>query len=237
MKTIFVQLNILAFSFLMWNCQPSPENIRFTENPEQRVVLLEQLEKSPTDTLIDFTNSTANKLPNTWEEALTGDGKPCHWEVKEDAGNKVLAQLSNETNHYRFNLAVNKTLIYKDVDISVKFKGIEGGEDQGGGPMWRYIDENNYYIARANPLENNFRVYKVVNGDRHKLESSKMEINTNQWYQIRVVMKGNKIQCYFENKLVMEVTDNTFIDAGKIGLWTKSDAVTYFDEFKVRKTL
>ncbi len=175
-----------------------------------------------------------NYQPENWEIALTGNGKMCNWKLINDNNNMVLAQISNEKPDYRFNLIINKKLYYKDVEIALKFNGIDGEGDQGGGPVWHYIDNNNYYVARANPLENNFRLYKVINGDRIELKSANIKINSKQWYQIKIIMKGDKIQCYFNNKLELETTDNTFPTAGKIGLWTKSDAVTYFDDLNIK---
>jgi len=185
------------------------------------------------DTIFSFENYTAGKLPLDWSTHLTGHGKPCQWEIRDDAGNKVLAQISKETEDYRFNIIVNENLSYKDVAISVKFKGITGNNDQGGGPVWRFRNADNYYVVRANPLENNFRLYKVVNGNRHMLKSARINIETGKWYTLKITMKGNWITCYFDGKKELETTDDTFSQAGKTGLWTKSDAVTYFDNFKL----
>ena len=175
------------------------------------------------------------KLDETsaWSSHITGNGAPCKWEIINDAGNNVLAQVSKETEDYRFNIIVNDSLQYKNLEINLRFKGVTGNGDQGGGAVWRYQDENNYYIVRANPLENNFRVYKVVNGRRIELQSSNVKINSNQWYDIKITMIDNAIKCYFNNTLELELSDNTFTNSGKIGLWTKSDAVTYFDDFEI----
>lgn len=181
----------------------------------------------------DFENYDVNSKPVNWTIALTGEGKMCEWKILNDGGNKVLAQVSKEKNDYRFNLISNNDLSYDDVQIEVKFKGITGKNDQGGGPVWRYIDENNYYVARANPLENNCRVYKVVDGDRIQLKSARLVIDSNKWYTLKITMKGDNIECYFNNKLELKTSDGTFKKSGKVGLWTKSDAVTYFDNFKV----
>lgn len=195
---------------------------------QQKICDLKNVEIS-TDTSFNFDNYN----PVDWQMAVTGKGKMCDWNLIDDAGNKVLAQVSSERPDYRFNIITNKYLNYRDIDISVKFKGVNGKGDQGGGPVWRYIDENNYYVARANPLENNFRLYKVVNGNRIELKSANVDINSHQWYKLRIVMQGNKIQCYFNDKLELETRDTAFLNAGRIGLWTKSDAVTYFDDFIV----
>jgi len=185
------------------------------------------------DTLFNFENYTTGNTPPGWTTALTGRGKMCDWRIVNDNGNKVLAQTSSETPDYRFNLITNNNLITKDIEISVRFKAMKGRGDQGGGPVWRYKDENNYYVARANPLENNYRVYKVVNGNRVQLKSATIKMSSGKWYHLKVVMKGNNIQCYFNDKLSLRVADSTFPDPGKIGLWTKSDAVTRFDDMQV----
>ena len=182
--------------------------------------------------VFSFENFKLDKS-SVWTSHITGNGAPCKWEIINDAENNVLAQVSNETDDYRFNIIVNDSLQYKNLEIYLRFKGVEGNGDQGGGPVWRYQDENNYYVARANPLENNFRVYKVTNGRRIELKSAHININSNQWYTIKITMDEDMIKCYFNNKLELELTDNTFKNSGKIGLWTKSDAVTYFDDFEI----
>ena len=155
------------------------------------------------------------------------------WEVLDGNGNKVLAQTSKENFGYHFDVIVNEQLSYNDLEFTLKFKGVEGHEDQGGGPVWRYQDANNYYVARANPLENNYRVYKVLDGNRKILKSIDIDVMTGQWYIVKIIMKGNNIECYLNGELQLSTTDNTFTNAGKIGLWTKADAVTYFDDLQI----
>ena len=182
----------------------------------------------------NFENYQLDKSPAGWTSSITGEGTPCQWKIIDDNGNKVLAQLSSHSEEYHFNLIVNNSIISKDVEISVKFKGVKGHVDQGGGLLWRYQNENNYYVVRANPLEDNFRLYKVVNGNRKQFKSANFNIETGKWYDMKIVMNGNSIKCYFDDKLELEATDNTFQNAGKVGLWTKSDAVTSFDDFGVK---
>ena len=181
----------------------------------------------------NFEKYQEGKTPIAWTEAVTGDGGMCSWKIVNDKSSKVLAQLSTQRLEYRFNVITNNDLSYKDVAVSLKFKGVKGISDQGGGPVWRYKDHDNYYVARANPLENNYRFYKVVNGYRLELKRAKVNMQTGKWYSLKITMIGNKIQCFFNGKLMMETTDNTFSEAGKIGLWTKSDAVTYFDDLTI----
>jgi hypothetical protein len=190
---------------------------------------------SITDTIFTFENYIAGKLPSGWTEYYTGNGKPGLWKIVDDNGNKVIMQTSDNYRGYHFNLVVNNELEYKDVEISVRFKAVKGDEDQGGGPVWRFSDAGNYYIARANPLENNFRLYKVVNGRRIQLKSAEFEINTGEWYTLKIVMINNVIECYFNGELKLKTKDNTFEKAGKIGLWTKADAVTMFDDLTLKQ--
>jgi hypothetical protein len=115
----------------------------------------------------------------------------------------------------------------------VKFKAVEGTEDQGGGLIWRYQDPDNYYIARANPLEDNFRMYRVVQGSRRQLKGAYIKVASGIWHTMRIVAKDDRMECFYDDKKYMEVRDATF-RRGKIGLWTKADAVTHFDDLRVR---
>jgi len=232
MKKFTFHLIAVVIGFSLLSCY-HPQTATGTKKatPNTKAIVKSVLVKA--DTIFHFENDAVGKSPVGWTAYLTGRGKPCKWEVRNDAGNKVLAQVSQEQEDYRFNIMVNDGLSYKDVTISVKFKGVTGKNDQGGGPVWRFQDANNYYVVRANPLENNFRLYKVVNGDRRMLKSARLNIETGKWYTLKVIMKGNRITCYFDGKPELETTDDTFLQAGKTGLWSKSDAVTYFDEFKL----
>lgn len=154
------------------------------------------------------------------------------WQVFADegapSGGNVLAQIA-KSGHKAFNLVLVDGSEAKDVDVSVKFKAMAGEDDQGGGPVWRAQDAKNYYVARFNPLEDNFRVYKVHKGERTKLASRGIK-HAEGWHTIRVTMTGKHIECYYDGKKRMELDDETFGEAGRIGLWTKADAVTYFDD-------
>jgi len=119
------------------------------------------------------------------------------------------------------------------LDLSVKFKPISGSIDQAGGLVFRLRDTNNYYVVRANALENNFNFYKVVNGRRSEIEGSRVKVTSGQWHDMRVEASGSKTTCYFDGTKQIEASDDIFKDAGKIGLWTKADSVSYFDELQV----
>jgi len=184
--------------------------------------------------LFSFAGEVPRKMPKGWSNYSTGDQGLGKWEIRDDNGNKVLAQISQEHFGYHFDIIVFDEFEFKDVEVSLQFKGITGEEDQGGGPVWRYRDENNYYIARANPLENNFRVYKVVDGVRIQMASAHVKIPSLKWHTIKISMIGENIECYFNNTKYLEVNDTTFGKSGKVGLWIKADAVTYFDDVEIK---
>ena len=162
-KTLFTL--IMALAFLAYGQTKIHKN----------TMELQPVSTAP-DTLFNFENYAEGNIPAGWTAALTGKGKMCQWRIVNDNGNHVLAQTSSEPPDYRFNIITNNNLIRKEVEISVRFKAVKGLGDMGGGPVWRYIDKNNYYVARANPLEDNYRVYKVVNGNRIQLKSKVLPI-------------------------------------------------------------
>jgi len=144
----------------------------------------------------------------------------------------VLAQLAKNSGS-TFNLILITDTNYKDVDISAKMKAVAGNEDQGGGLVWRARDAKNYYVARYNPLEDNYRIYKVEKGRRIQLQSTDIK-HSDGWHLLRVTMEGDRIQCYYDGKIYLDVQDSTFQEAGRIGLWTKADAQTHFDDLTAR---
>ncbi|MBI3463297.1 MAG: DUF1080 domain-containing protein [Planctomycetes bacterium] len=188
----------------------------------------------------DFENGESGKLPPGWAAAKTGEGPGSVWQVNEDPtaplGAKVLAQVSAEGPRPLFNLCVANDTSYRDLDLSVQLKAVSGKIDQGGGPVWRYQDPGNYYICRFNPLENNFRVYKVIAGQRTQLATADAKLPPGQWLTIRITQSGDRIRCYLNGELKLEARDAALPAAGKIGLWTKADAVTSFDALQVMAT-
>jgi hypothetical protein len=184
------------------------------------------------DTIFDFENQTVGKLPFRFMADVTGKAENIKWSIVNDNGNNVVAQQSINSGSC-YNLLVLEKNAYKDFTASVKIKAISGEEDQGGGLVWRYIDKDNYYIARYNPLENNFRFYKVENGKRKQLVSVDSDIKQGEWFTMTIDMNGNRVNCSLNGKILIESSDDTFKSEGLIGLWTKADAITYFDELKI----
>jgi len=184
------------------------------------------------DTFNNFEKSNVDKLPYGFTQTATGKLQNLNWKIINDNGNKVAAQLAKNEGDY-YNLLVLDKLTYQDFTFTVKLKAVGGEEDQGGGLIWRYVDNNNYYIARCNPLEHNLRFYRVVNGNRKQLISVECDIKTGMWFTMTIEMKGNKISCSLNGTRMIETTDDTFKSSGYIGFWTKADAVTYFDDLTI----
>ena len=145
----------------------------------------------------------------------------------------VFAQLKNGGYFTDFNVVLIEETTATDFDLKVSFLAIAGVGDMGGGLIWRARDHKNYYIARANPLEQNIRFYRVVNGVRHKLENFNHIISIKAWQTLRVVARGNRFKIFFNEQPVIDISDQTFQAGGKIGLWTKADALTYFDDLQL----
>ena len=187
---------------------------------------------------LSFKDAKVGESPKGWAATHTGTGKGSVWKIVEDKespdGGKALAQVSGEGSGGFFNLCVVDETNFKDVDLTLSFKAMAGKEDQGGGPVWRFKDANNYYIARMNPLEDNFRLYKVVGGKRSQLGSTDVKAEAGKYHTIRIKHDGNHVECFLNDKLQLDVTDDAFQEAGKIGLWTKADAQTRFAGIKVK---
>lgn len=153
------------------------------------------------------------------------------WEVARDGDNRVLHQKAKNDDPV-YNVALAEDGAYRDLDLSVRVKAVAGEIDQGGGVVWRAKDKNNYYVCRYNPLEDNFRLYKVEDGKRTQFATAKVA-GDQAWHTVRVRMTGSDITCEFDGKPLLHAQDATFPDAGRIGLWSKADAQTYFDDLTV----
>jgi hypothetical protein len=177
----------------------------------------------------DFDSATVGELP----QGVTNEVG--EWKVAADdtapSRPNVLAQTAKNSGG-TYNVALLEGTSYQDLDLTVAMKAVAGEEDQGGGPVWRAKDKSDYYIARYNPLESNYRVYKTVNGRRQQLGTADVKGDL-AWHTLRIVMKGDHIECYLDGTKYLDVRDSTFAEAGKIGLWTKADAQTHFDNVEV----
>lgn len=185
----------------------------------------------------NFDNDNVGGMPTGFHGARTGQGTEGNWVVMADstAPSKpnVVAQTSRDRTDYRFPLLIADQGSFKDLEISVKFKAVEGEVDRAGGLVFRLKDANNYYIVRANALEDNYRLYHVINGSRRQFAGANFKVTSGEWHDLKVECVGNKIICYYDGQRKIEATDDSFKDAGKVGLWTKADSLTYFDDLRV----
>ena len=242
MKNISVV--ILGFVVLL-SCNQAP-----VEQANLKEVKIEkQIEPSNTleikDIHIDFEKDKAGQLPEDWSQAFTGRGDATEWKVVKDKRNHVLAQLSSNNPNYHFNVVVYDKLNLENVGMSVRLKAVAGKMDQGGGFVWRYKDANNYYVVRANPLEDNVVLYKVVDGKRTDLpvlgkgRTYGVDVPKlgNDWFELLVNVSGDLFTVYLDGKKLFQVKDQSISGVGNIGFWTKADAVTYFDDLRVHRSL
>ena len=186
----------------------------------------------------NFDGDPQGQLPPKFVVGTFFDGRPAgDWKVittsKALSPPNVLAQLREKGAEHNYNLVLVEDTNATDLDLSVSFLPVSGKADMGGGLIWRAKDDRHYYLTRANPLEQNIRVYHVVNGVRKILKNYDEIIDVRKWHRLRVVNEGCRIQIFYDDKPIFDLCDETF-RAGRIGLWTKSDAVTYFDDLKLQ---
>jgi hypothetical protein len=187
---------------------------------------------------LDFDASAAGALPTGFSSAVTGGGGPASWVAVEDftapSGGKVLAQTSTDRTSFRFPLCVYDGFTASDVTVTVSFKPVSGTVDQAAGLVARYRNKDNYYVVRANALENNVRLYKVERGNRKQFAGANVKVPSEEWQTLTLEVKGTHFRVLFNDTLLFEADDGTFKDAGTVGLWTKADSVTYFDDLRVK---
>jgi len=178
----------------------------------------------------NFDNQKAGLVPEGWIAGVTGKGSP-KWSVETDVSAPSKPNVLKQSGEGTFPWCVKKDVSIKDGFVEVKFKPIAGKEDQGGGVIWRFKDGDNYYIARANALEDNVTIYHTVKGNRSSFKNTDTKVATNQWHTLRVNFISNRFSVLFDGKLVIEAEDDKFKDAGAVGVWTKADSVILFDDF------
>ncbi len=185
-----------------------------------------------------FDDNKIDEIPAGFQSAITGKGEPGRWVVKKiehaPSADNVVVQTKLDGTDYRFPLLMLDGVSYKDFMAWVRFRAISGKVAQAGGLVFKYKDNNNYYVLRANALENNVRLYTVINGSRKQIASKNTKVTSNVWHMLKVVCKADKIQCFFDNAKIIEISDDTF-DSGGVGLWTKSDSYTYFDDLVMQE--
>ena len=194
------------------------------------VVVFADSNTSNNKTIIDFDKTSVGQLPNGWVGGVTGQGSP-KWSVQVDSTAPSEPNVLKQSGNGIYPWCVKKNVSLKDGYVNVKFKSVTGSEDQAGGIIWRWQDGDNYYITRANALEDNVTIYQTVKGTRRPFKNVDMKVTPNQWHTLRVDFMGNQFKVSFDGKVAIEATDDTFKEAGAVGVWTKADSATLFDDF------
>ena len=179
---------------------------------------------------MNFDKSDVGKPPAGWTATQTGTGQ-AKWAVVADDTAPSRPNVLKQSGQATYPVCIKDDTSLKDGFVEVKFKAISGKEDQAGGVLWRAKDAHNYYIARANALEDNVTIYHTINGRRTEKKRTNMKVASGQWHTLRVDFQGSHFVVTFNGHKALEWDDETFKDAGRVGVWTKADSVTLFDDF------
>ena len=179
---------------------------------------------------VDFDDDQPGGLPAGWLAGVTGKGSP-KWVVEEDATAPSAPNVLKQSGSGTFPWCVVKEASVADGAVEVKFKPISGNEDAAGGVVWRWKDGDNYYVARANALEDNVSLYYTTGGRRHTIKYVNAPVAKNQWHVLRVQFSGKRISVALDGKRYIDTEDSHISGLGAVGLWTKADSVTAFDDF------
>ena len=180
---------------------------------------------------VNFDDAKAGEVPKGWTAGVTGDGTP-KWTIEADATAPSKPNVLKQSGEGTYPYCVKKDVALKDGFVETKFKPVAGKEDQAGGIIWRFKDGDNYYITRANALEDNVTIYHTVAGRRVAFKNVSTKVSSGEWHTLRINFKGSHFTVSFDGKAVIEADDTTFSDAGAVGVWTKADSVTLFDDFQ-----
>ena len=179
---------------------------------------------------VNFDDMKVGTVPPGWTATQTGTGA-AKWSVDKDASAPSKPNVLKQSGQATFPVCIKNDTNIKDGFVEVKFKPVAGKEDQAGGVIWRVQDANNYYIARANALENNVTIYYTIRGKRIEKKRANIKVASSAWHTLRVDFSGNRFTVTFDGKKAIEWDDDTFKNAGKVGVWTKADSITEFDDF------
>jgi hypothetical protein len=180
---------------------------------------------------VSFDEAKPGSLPATWLGTQTGSGKAL-WSVEKDASAPSGSNILKQSGEAAYPVCLKTDVKLKDGFVEVKFKAISGRGDQAGGLVWRARDANNYFIARANALEDNVHIYRTVNGRRVQFDGVDVKVKGGEWHTLRVEFSGPGFSVSLDGRKVLTAKDATFAEAGMVGVWTKADSVTAFDDFR-----
>jgi hypothetical protein len=185
---------------------------------------------------VSFAKDATGAAPQGWTVTMTGRGTP-KWTVEDDPSAPSKSKIVKQSGRATYPLLLKNGTSIKDGFVEIQFKAISGSEDRAAGIVWRAKDANNYYVVRANALEDNVVLYKTVDGKRSSLDivgrkggyGVKASVPAGRWHTLRVDFAGSRFKVAFNGRPLFEVEDQTFVEAGQVGLWTKADSVTVFD--------
>jgi hypothetical protein len=186
---------------------------------------------------VSFAGNHAGTLPADFSIARTGAGAPADWKIVEDttvAAGRVLAQTSTDRTNYRFPLAIYQPVAAANVEVSVRFKAVAGDIDRAGGIAVRLIDPDNYDVVRANALEDNVNLYRVIKGRRTQIKGTQQKVSAGGWHTLRLRVVGDRFTVSFDGAELFSADDRSLAGAGKVALWTKADSVTWFDALTIQ---
>lgn len=198
--------------------------------------MIQTASAQPKSVEIDLASMAVDQAPAGFDTAKTGGGQLARWVVIADssaAGGKAIAQTDKDRTGSRFPLAIYQPLSAKNVEVSVRFKPVSGQVDQAGGLALRFKGPNDYYIARANALEDNVRFYRVVNGRREQLATADLKVAPGVWHTLALKADDDRFTVSFDGRELYTALDTTFAESGRVALWTKADSVTHFDSLKI----
>ena len=179
--------------------------------------------------VVNFDSSVPGSLPDGWRMGVTGSGSP-RWSVERDATAPSAPNVLRQSGRGTFPWCVKDATV-ADGFVEVKMKPVSGREDQAGGVVWRWKDGDNYYVARANALENNVSLYHTERGSRKTLKYVDAPVAAGAWHTLRVEFSGTRIRVSLDGVARIELDDTHIAGAGAVGVWTKADSVTLFDDF------
>lgn len=179
---------------------------------------------------ITYDSDESGKAPAGWEATKTGSGE-ARWTVEKDDTAPSKPNVLKQSGVATFPVCIKNDTNLKNGFVEVKFKPVAGKEDQAGGVIWRVKDADNYYIARANALEDNVTIYHTIQGKRVPFKNVNTKVASGVWHTLRVEFSGQTFKVLFNGKQVIEASDDSFSQAGRVGVWTKADSVTMFDDF------
>lgn len=189
-----------------------------------------------TSTRVDFDLMLQRYAPAGFSFGRTGGGDMGAWRIDrlKDSANHVLAQFSTDGTASRYPVCVYDGFSAADVAVSCRFKTVDGRVDRAAGLVVRYVNDQNYYVVRANALEGNVRLYRVVSGVRTQLAGADSPVDSGRWHDLALHVTGNHFEVVYENNLLFSADDGALAGEGKIGLWTKADSVTWFDDLRFK---